>query len=339
MGDQKNFFLYSWIYGEKKYDETPYVKKLAEHFGWKAEFFKLTPQLFLELLPEVIKHEEQPFPGVSVVARHNLYRQVNSETIVFLEGHGGDEIGGGYEYYFSSFVLDVVKTYGAEHGLAELKAYAASHGLNSGSRILDFFLRGLVSFFVGGTSADASNFTNTRCLKEKFLKSAGKNFVGFETPFESHLSNMQYRDLHWTKLPRVLRSVDRNSMAYGKEVRVPFLDHNIVEFAFSLPISQKIRNGEQRFFMREAFRKKLNHHNVSLPKRALPDPQRDWLKKELMPWAEEILSSRSFAKRGYVDQKMAILDYKRCRESREPANSFHIWQWLNLELWFRAFID
>ncbi|OHA16085.1 MAG: asparagine synthase (glutamine-hydrolyzing) [Candidatus Tagabacteria bacterium RIFCSPLOWO2_01_FULL_42_9] len=339
LGSQKNFFLYSWVYGEKKYDETPYVKKLAEQFGWQVKFFKLTPQLVLDLLPKVVEHEEQPFPGISVVARHNLYREINSETIVFLEGHGGDEIGGGYEYYFSSFILDIIKTFGPEKALAELRAYAASHDLKTDGEIMKFFTRGLASFLQGGTSADASSFINTQSLNKKFLISQKKQPPEFERPFESFLSNMQYRDLGWTKLPRVLRSVDRNSMAYGKEVRVPFLDHEIVEFAFSLPFIQKIRNGEQRFFMREAFRKKLNYYNVSLPKRAVPDPQKDWLRKELRPWAEEILSSRSFGRRGYIYQKMALLDYKRFCASREPINSFYIWQWLNLELWFRAFID
>ena len=338
-GGQRNFEMYSWNYGEEQYDETPYVKELSRHLGWNVNFVTLTPKDALAIMPDVMRHEEQPFPGISIVARHNLYRHTKPETIVFLEGHGGDEIGGGYEYYISSFLLDVMERDGMDAGEKELAAYGALHGITSKKTLQDFFLRGLRSYFSGGTSADATSFIATGCLHDDFLSRAFPPKPVFDAPFSTHLANMQYRDLHWTKQPRVLRSVDRNSMAYAKEVRVPFLDHRIVEFAFSLPPRQKIRNGEQRFFMREAFRSRLSPSIVNAPKRAVPDPQRAWLKGALRPWAEEALSSPEFGRRAYVDQKRALAEYRRYCETKDAANSFHIWQWLNMEMWFRQLID
>ncbi|MDP2696287.1 MAG: asparagine synthase (glutamine-hydrolyzing) [bacterium] len=335
---QKNFRLFSWTYDEKQYDERPYVAKLAKHLGWQADFFRLTPKLTLGLLPKVILHEEQPFPGISIVARHNLYRQADKNIIVFLEGHGGDEIGGGYEYYFSSFILDAIRDKGPDYALRELSQYAKQHNLSSEESVR-FFANGIRSSLIGGTSADASEFISRHCLGVDFMSDYAKPRPVFDRPFKSFLSNMQYRDVSWTKLPRVLRSVDRNSMAYGREVRVPFLDHNIVEFAFSLPIDQRIRNGEQRFFMREAFRKRLAPHNVNAPKRAVPDPQRRWLQKDMSEWVEDMLTSRSFRQRDYFDSKKVLDEYRSYKKRKDNLNSFHIWQWLNLELWLQTFID
>ena len=68
---------------------------------------------------------------------------------------------------------------------------------------------------------------------------------------------MQYRDIFHTKLPRILRSCDRASMGNSRELRVPLLDHRLVEFSFHMPASAKIKNGEQRVFMRNALRKRL----------------------------------------------------------------------------------
>ena len=79
---------------------------------------------------------------------------------------------------------------------------------------------------------------------------------------------------------------------------------------------------------------------VWAPKRAVPSPQREWFKKELRPWIESILSSKSFGRRPYFDQQKVLAEYRRYCESPEtPKNSFHIWQWINLEFWLRAFFD
>lgn len=337
-GGQKNFQLWSWNYGEERCDETPHVQALADHLGWTVNHVTLRPETVLQILPRVMRHEEQPFPGISIVARHLLYSRSDKETIVFLEGHGGDEIGGGYEYYFSSAVLDTLRTFGAKRAEEELRAYAQQHGFGNDAQTMQFFLNGLQSCLQGGMSADASSFVKRPCLNADFVSSHGSP-PAFEQPFGSFLTNMQYRDVCWTKLPRVLRSVDRNSMAYGKEVRVPFLDHTVVEFAFSLPFHQKIRGGEQRSFMRRAFRDRLAASTINAPKRAVPDPQREWLQGPLRPWAEEIFRSQSFAARPYFDQKHVLAEYARYCAEENPRNSFHIWQWLNMELWLRTFID
>ena len=145
---------------------------------------------------------------------------------------------------------------------------------------------------------------------------------------------MQYRDLFHTKLPRILRSVDRASMSYGREIRVPLLDHRIVEFAFSVPASYKIKNGAQRDFIRDAIQCHLPISHSNIPKRALVDPQREWLMGPLAEWVEDLISSRSFAERGVFDDREVRKSFDEFKTGKTNT-SFHVWQWVNLELWFR----
>jgi asparagine synthase (glutamine-hydrolysing) len=136
-----------------------------------------------------------------------------------------------------------------------------------------------------------------------------------------------------------LHGDDRAALAFGVEQRVPLVDYRLVEFGLSLPLEHKIRGGEQRFFIRQAFRKKLPKLVNRAPKRPVPSPQREWFKKELRSWIRPILASKSFGRRPYFNQKKVLQEYDRyCRADFNP-NSFHIWQWVHLEIWLRTFID
>src|SRR5690606_2674732 len=86
-------------------------------------------------------------------------------------------------------------------------------------------------------------------LSTEFATRAEKQV--YSAPFDNDLQNMQYRDLFYTKIPRALRFNDRISMAYGVELREPFLDHKLVEFAFAMPAEFKIRNGTGKYMLRE----------------------------------------------------------------------------------------
>jgi asparagine synthase (glutamine-hydrolysing) len=106
-------------------------------------------------------------------------------------------------------------------------------------------------------------------MKKQFLP---VEFCLFEKPFKSNLLNMQYRNIKYTKLPRILRSCDRSSMSSSKELRVPLLDHRLVELSFSLTGEFKIKNGIQRFFMNDILKKIGNSRLIDQPKRVVVAP-------------------------------------------------------------------
>jgi len=160
----------------------------------------------------------------------------------------------------------------------------------------------------------------------------------FPAPFRDRLTNALYRDLRFTKLPRVLRMNDRLSMAFSRELREPYLDHRLVELMFRLPARQKIRDGATKYILRHAMMGRLPDGVCSTEKRPVVTPQREWLRGALRPFVAEVIHSRSFAERGWFDAARVRQEYRKfCEGGGE--NSFFVWQWVNTELWFRSFVD
>lgn len=154
----------------------------------------------------------------------------------------------------------------------------------------------------------------------------------YPTPFDNDLQNMQYRDLFYTKIPRALRFNDRISMAYGVELREPFLDHKLVEFAFAMPAKFKIRDGVGKYMLREILKPLVSPDITYAPKRALQTPQREWLANELAPFTEELLEK---LKKSAVSEWFDFIEIEKEWQAFKEGNndsSFHIWQWVSASL-------
>ena len=165
------------------------------------------------------------------------------------------------------------------------------------------------------------------CLRLKFRALAQK--PEFPQPFDNALQNLQYRDLFYTKIPRSLSFNDRISMMHSTELREPFLDHRLVELAFSLPESLKIKDGQQKWLARQIADTFLPDKVTLAPKRPLQTPQREWLREDLVDWMKERISSTQLQNR-WLDQQKTSDSIQRFI-SGEYDNSFFIWQWTNLQ--------
>lgn len=162
------------------------------------------------------------------------------------------------------------------------------------------------------------------CLSDTLTEMAVP--LNFPKPFDNRLQNLQYRDLFFTKIPRALRFNDRISMMHSTELREPFLDHRMVELAFSLPASFKIKEGQQKWIIRGVAKNLLPGKITLAPKRPLQTPQREWLAGELVSWADEKVKTASalpFFKSNAV--LSAWDEYKK----GDMEQSFYIWQWIS----------
>jgi asparagine synthase (glutamine-hydrolysing) len=187
------------------------------------------------------------------------------------------------------------------------------------------------------TYQDSTSHLRPQCVLTDVHKLAGRQPL-FSQPFRDHLANALYRDLRYTKLPRVLRMNDRLSMAFSRELREPYLDHRVVEFMFRLPGRQKIRLGQSKYLLRYAMTGRLPDSVRLAGKRGVVTPQREWLRTILRPQVEEIINSRSFSERGLFNVEEVRATYRRfC--AGDGDNAFFVWQWVNTELWFRCFVD
>jgi asparagine synthase (glutamine-hydrolysing) len=168
----------------------------------------------------------------------------------------------------------------------------------------------------------------TKMLSDSFLAKAVK--PAYPKPFADEVLNKQYRDLFYTKIPRALRFNDRISMAFSTELREPFLDYRLVEFAFSLPLDFKIRNGQTKFMLREIASEYLVDDLVFAPKRALQTPQREWLATDLKEWVEQCfmeLENSSYS--NWFAIETLEKELQRYFEGNTQS-SFHIWQCIGL---------
>jgi len=184
---------------------------------------------------------------------------------------------------------------------------------------------------------DGTSYLHPEFLKKDFCD---RNAFSqkFHLPFSNDLNNKLYRDMRFTKLPRVLCFNDRATMASSKELRVPFLDHNIVEFAFSLPNKFKICNGLTKYLLRETMKNTLPDSIRSVPKRSVVNPQREWFANSMKAEIKNIFESKTFKQREIWDSTKIEQAYNSyCNKMGD--NSQYIWQFLNIELWLRMFID
>lgn len=164
-------------------------------------------------------------------------------------------------------------------------------------------------------------------LKDEFLNKASE--VRYPTPFEDELLNKQYRDLFFTKIPRALRFNDRISMMHSTELREPFLDHMLVEYAFALPPEMKIRNGSTKWALRRIAEGYIKNNLVLAPKRPLQTPQREWLTGQLLDWVEAHIEK--LGSHPWFDAEMLRSTWEDFMKS-DKQNTFFLWQWVSVQL-------
>lgn len=178
-----------------------------------------------------------------------------------------------------------------------------------------------------------------RSIQPLWLKTDPVDKLEFPQPFKSHLRNLQFRDLFFTKLQRALRFNDRASMASSCELREPFLDHRLVELAMRQPDDRKIRNGTGKWLLRQIAEPYLPNGFAQIPKRPVQTPQREWLRGPLKNWVDECLSCLPKAQE-WVG--LSCLDFQQLDETwrrylaGEGDNSFMVWQWISLALAFQV---
>ena len=135
-----------------------------------------------------------------------------------------------------------------------------------------------------------------------------------------------------------LNYTDKLSMAASVEVRVPFLDIELVDFANRLPLRMKQRGATGKWILRRAMRKYLPDEVIDRPKRGFGAPLRHWMKNELAGWVHDVVSSRSLRERGLFDEQQVRRLVAQDRTGRVDA-SYPIFAILCIELWCRTFLD
>jgi asparagine synthase (glutamine-hydrolysing) len=269
---------FSARFREPRLDEGPYIEAVVEATGTTPHVVWPDGEGLAAGMTALVRHQEEPFAGASVYAQWEVMRLAQREgTKVLLDGQGADETLAGYLHFFEPYLRGLSRS-SAGRFREERAAYERLHArpLPASWRLrLGALVPGLLSAL--GAARRRLGGRRAAWLAPDFAR----EFHGDDPPFRT-FDDLDSALRFFTQdygLRTLLRYADRNSMAFGREVRLPFLAHELVEFAFSLPDELKLGNGWTKRVLREAVRGVVPEAVRSrVDKLGFEPPEDDWLR-------------------------------------------------------------
>ncbi len=268
---------------EEKYSELKYAEDFAETIGVDIYTKKISADEYFNAVPYVQYYMDEPLPNPSAVALYFLAKKASEQVKVVLSGEGADELFGGYYYYqdpiaFQSYQQKVPK-------FARKAAAGVAKVLPNGFHGKRFLIRGAQTvdeYYI------RNNYNFNYMERDKLLspKIAAKKPSEYSKMFfdrcqgEDDITRMQYVDMNTWLVQDILVKADRMSMAHSLELRVPFLDREMLKVALSIPSKYRVSKDLTKIALRGAARKQVPEKQASMPKRGFPVPLNDWLKQD-----------------------------------------------------------
>jgi asparagine synthase (glutamine-hydrolysing) len=333
--------------GDQVVDERPYAKLAAKRFGAEHHELSITADDFWDFLPAYVWHMEDPVCEPPAVALYYISKLARKHVKVLLSGEGGDEAFAGYPNYPNMLRLErIQQTLGP---LARpVGAMAALGGrLLKEERVQRYggaLGRPLADHYFSRTSAPAAFFNNSAAgfFSPEFIAassaaSAPATMGRLLEPVRdaSLLDQMLYADTKTWLPDDLLVKADKMTMANSLELRVPLLDHQILEFAASLPAEYKVRGKETKRALKAAFTKTLPAEILNRKKAGFPVPYGAWLRGPLADRVADLLLSDQANRRGYYRRSEVE---KLLQANRQTGTaSKEVFCLIVTELWHRQF--
>lgn len=324
-------------------DESERVDDLCQNIGITAhKIFPMAQEGLEELLHDVVYHMEMPFFTCVPLVHTLLMRLARSEGVkVVLNGHGSDEMLGGYvDPYCELAAADALLRFQWRQSYSEIKAMESIHRVNW-KRALASVLWILSPPPLAAWYADTKWSQDTlfhQDVRHRYLPSH-RAIRERNTPGRTALDRSLKRDFFHEVLPHWADMEDRISMSASIESRLPFMDHRLVEFGFSLDNSLKIRNGITKYVLRKAMQNKLPASIVTESRKfGFSGPDVFWLTDPLRPLLQSTMVQGDPIVSEFIDPsalRATISSFLHGNQDREKARS--IWRILNTEIWLRTF--
>jgi asparagine synthase (glutamine-hydrolysing) len=354
MQSQSNHPIKTFTIGfnEDDYNEAQHAKKIAKHLGTDHTELYFSSKTAMEVIPKLSTIYDEPFSDNSQIPSFLLSQLAKQDVKVALSGDGGDELFCGYNRYmltnnwskkFNSIPLSLRKilTYAIKlisqnnwnklfkflPGLNQHINYG--HKIHKGAKALEAnTLSDLYYVLISHWQNPTEVVINSK-EPQTFLSEFNPELLNF-----NNHQKMMMLDLI-TYLPNsILVKVDRASMASSLEARIPFLDHELIEYSWKIPHSLKFRNGKGKWILRQILNNYVPKDLTERPKTGFGIPIDIWLRGPLRDWAENLLNEKRLMQEGYFNPKL-IRD-----KWQEHLSNKHNWQY---DLWnvlmFQAWID
>ena len=322
-------------YFPEPYSELPWVKELVNHYNVNMHYYELMPNLVETNFNYYTWHLEEPFGSLVMLALGPLYAKARELGIrVFLDGNGADDVFGGYRQHQIAHLADL-KMKGDKVNYNQSVKDATLHWGESKDSI-----NKMVSLLLEDTMQHRS-IDMTMPISRDIISTNLKRHTLINSPdINSHtiLGRYMIKGLTQTKIPRNTRFDDHLSMSFSNEQRVPLLDHRLSEFISTIPPHFLFHNGRPKSILRDSMKGLVPDEVLFAKKREVQSPQREWLGKPLQGFVSGILNSNSLVDRDFINTEKAKKYYENYLKNT-PLNSFALWQWINMEMWHRMFID
>ncbi|MGD8706215.1 MAG: asparagine synthase (glutamine-hydrolyzing) [Syntrophobacterales bacterium] len=331
-------------------DELHYASSVADRLGTNHHEFRVAPNM-TKVLPKLLWQLDEPFFDNSIIPTYYISKMARAKTKVVLSGDGGDEIFGGYEWARRNqykTVFNMIPGF-IQNSFAKFSTHLQPE---------DFYSRKLAAracrFFSDLTTDTETGFLRRTSVSQPFrqmlysqaLRDELRDFDAAEYRRQlfsaAQVMDDRERMLHVDTMSFLpddcLYKVDRMSMAHGLEVRVPFLDKKIVEFAARIPFEYKIRGLTSKYILKKTFARYLPKEILKQRKQGFTIPISAWLRDELGNMAFKILMSKSVEKRDLFEKKQLQWMLEEHRRGKQELGH-RIWSLVVFEIWARLYLD
>jgi asparagine synthase (glutamine-hydrolysing) len=342
---------FSISFAEASFDESAYARSVAKFLGTDHHEERLSANLAANLVSEIGAWMDEPFSDPSLVPTYLLSRFTRKHVTVALGGDGGDELFAGYPMYAGLRWAEFYK---------RIPSFVRAGVIEPLIRLLPVKTKNL-SFdykalrFITGAKYDPvtrhhvwfGSFTPDEQLQlltpealaatDVEIYAQARQFAD-ECDSEDLVTRMQSVDTRLYLAEDILTKVDRASMAVSLEVRAPFLDPRVAEFAASLPCNYKLRGQKTKYILKKAVRDLLPPFVTKRGKKGFGVPVAEWLKEKLRPLARDLLSPERVRRAGVFNPNYVA----RLQDEHERGVANHrklLWTLLMFELWHESFVE
>lgn len=331
----------------QQFNELEYANKVSELYGTNHHTTLIDDRQTANELPNIAWHMDEPNADPACIPMYFVSELAHSSgTTVVQVGEGADELFAGYSHYLRELryyryfynLPQPIKT--AVHRLfssllpgSTLEQYAK----RAAAREAPFFYGAIPSF---NSTAKHGLLSSTFLANKKDSERIPRTFFGPSSSRSEYISDVIKYELK-VRLPELLlMRVDKMAMASSVEARVPFLDHRIVEFALSLPDSQKIRGGEGKYILKRLAEDFLPTEIIYRPKRGLNSPTSLWLRsKYFSKYAEDVLLSSRLLSDESIFNRSNISELLKSHKSGKSDHSKQLWSLLILAMWHNQYFE
>lgn len=348
MGEQR-IHTFSIGFAEDDFNEVQYARMVADSFGTMHQEEVLRPNC-LDLIEEVAGFLDEPFADNSILPTYLVSRLARRSVKVSLSGDGADELFGGYDRYKADRIAAIYSR------LPAVVRQEIGRWLGNGSNMrpskrgsLRTRLRNLDSALVLPAHLEHARWMvrSMAALQPGFLQSSGSDpdagswmapwsNAFRQSPFESGLARQLFVDVRTYLMDDILFKTDRASMAASLEVRVPYLDHELVEYAFRIPDRWKLRRLEGKWILRQAFSGMVPSKILRRRKSGFSIPIASWLRGDLRDLANDLLAPARLRRQGIFTSN-TVGTFLQEHLHGKADHSRVLWALVMFQLWFDRF--